>query len=419
MTRHDETREYASTHPWIDFDARFVNDLSPESWMLLGKADALCAELAGTPLKPAVAHRLSELTLIRGAQATVAIEGNTLTQEQVAGIRAGTYSAPPSRAYQEREVQNILRAFERLDAVVTEGDGSRLSADLICELNHWVLDGVDPDADTSPGSIRTHSVVVGSYVGAPARDCLYLLEQLADWLDGETFRPPLHPGTASSSAHPGTARADIESGGPADDPIAFARCIASALLAHLYIAWIHPFADGNGRTARLLEYLILARSGMVPLPAANLMANHFNLTRDRYYRRLDAASRERDTAGFLAYGIEGLVDGLVEHTDAVREQHLALAWESYVNEVMSQFPTSPASERQQALLMALPPGGTVAKANLAGLTPWLAQVYARAGPRTLARDLNRLEGAGLIDVSKEGISARIDLMSAFLPPTST
>ena len=38
----------------------------------------------------------------------------------------------------------------------------------------------------------------------------------------------------------------------------------SALLAHLYIAWIHPFADGNGRTARLLEYLILDSFGNGP-----------------------------------------------------------------------------------------------------------------------------------------------------------
>ncbi len=38
------------------------------------------------------------------------------------------------------------------------------------------------------------------------------------------------------------------------------------------MAWIHPFGDGNGRTARLLEFLILARCGMVPLPAAHLLS---------------------------------------------------------------------------------------------------------------------------------------------------
>ncbi|NOY75701.1 MAG: hypothetical protein GXP32_07900 [Kiritimatiellaeota bacterium] len=32
-------------------------------------------------------------------------------------------------------------------------------------------------------------------------------------------------------------------------------------LAHVYIAWIHPFGDGNGKTARLMEFYLLLRSG--------------------------------------------------------------------------------------------------------------------------------------------------------------
>lgn len=399
VTHHGETREYFSTHPWIDFDASIANRLGARSWMQIGEAYARCAELSGTPLAPAVAETLHQHALIRGAQATVAIEGNTLTLEQVQSIYAGDFSAPQSRAYQEREVRNVLEAFERLDDMVTEDGDIRLSAELICDLNRWVLEEVDPDAALKPGAIRTHSVVVGSYVGPSARDCWHLLERLADRLDGDDFRP---------------------SGSESDENRdAFARTVLSALLAHLYIAWIHPFGDGNGRTARLLEYLILARSGRVPLAAANLMANHFNLTRDRYYSRLAAASRERDVLGFLEYGIEGLVDGLVEHSAAVRAQHLGLAWQSYVAETMARFPTSPASERQRALVMALEPTVRVPRPDVAGLTPQLAQLYSRTGPRTLARDLNRLEDAGLIEVSKEGIRARIDLMSAFLLPTST
>ena len=399
VTGSDETREYTDTHPWIDFDASVANRLDAQSWMRIGEAYARCAELSGTPLAPAMADALHQHALIRGAQATVAIEGNTLTVEQVASIYAGEFSAPHSRAYQEREVRNVLEAFERLDVMVMENGDLHLSADLICEMNRWVLDGVDPDAASAPGTIRTHSVVVGPYVGPPARDCWHLLERLAAWLDGDGFRPT--------------------SGESDENRDAFARTVLSALLAHLYIAWIHPFADGNGRTARLLEYVILARSGMVPLAAANLMANHFNLTRDRYYARLAAASRERDVLGFLAYGIEGLVDGLVEHSAAVRAQHLGLAWQSYVAETMARFPTSPASERQRALVMALAPGEKVPRSDIAGLTPQLAQLYARTGPRTLARDLNRLQDAELIEVSAEGIRARVDLMSAFLLPTSS
>ena len=42
----------------------------------------------------------------------------------------------------------------------------------------------------------------------------------------------------------------------------FAIPLLRAIVAHLYIAWIHPFGDGNGRTARLVEADLLARFGV-------------------------------------------------------------------------------------------------------------------------------------------------------------
>ena len=91
------------------------------------------------------------------------------------------------------------------------------------------------------------------------------------------------------------------------DPLAFARGLTRALPAHLYIAWIHPFADGNGRTARLVEYQLLAGSGLVPTPAVHLLSNHYNLTRSYYYRVLDRSSRIRpwSPVEFIAYAVDG------------------------------------------------------------------------------------------------------------------
>ena len=139
---------------------------------------------------------------------------------------------------------------------------------LICDLNRRLLDGLESELDDStvPDQLRTHSVVVGRYRGAPAEDCELLLARLCEWLEGPDFRSP-------------------------ETEIGFALMLVRAAVAHLYIAWIHPFGDGNGRTARLVELLILARSGQVPFPAAHLLSNHYNLTRDRYYRELDRAGR--------------------------------------------------------------------------------------------------------------------------------
>ncbi len=58
---------------------------------------------------------------------------------------------------------------------------------------------------------------------------------------------------------------------------------------------------------------------MVPLPAAHLLANHYNLTRDQYYRELGEASRTSKTTKFLGYATQGLVDGIRDQIDRVRD----------------------------------------------------------------------------------------------------
>ena len=386
-------RSYRESHPWITFEATDFNKLGPKTWMLLGEARSKCEHLAGAPLPPEVAKNFYTVALVKGAQATTAIEGNTLTEDQVAGILDGTFKAPASRAYQEREVQNVLDLLNELDRQIMSGDSPVITRGLIREFNRRLLEGTKHEVDAIPGRIRDHEVAVGKYRGAPARDCDDLLKRLAKWLESDTFK--------------------------SDDPeIRFALAVASAVYAHLYMAWLHPFGDGNGRTARLMEFLILARSGMAPLLAAHLLSNHYNLTRDQCYRELEAASRTQDTASFIAYAIQGFVDGLREQIEKVLRQQLELTWINYVHAVMSTYPSSLACDRQRALVLAMPSGEEFTKEELQRLTPELAALYATKGPRTLSRDLNRLEKAGLVRQRHKRWTANQFLMRAFLPPVA-
>ena len=384
-------RRYLESHPWITFEATDINILGPKTWMLLGEARSKCEHLAGAPLRPDVADRLYQLALVKGAQATTAIEGNTLTEEQVAGIHDGTYSAPPSRAYQEREVRNVLDALKEIADQAMKGGSTAITKDLICSFNRRLLDGTEHEPDAVPGRVRSHEVGVADYRGAPAEDCEYLVERLAEWLESDVFRP--------------------------DDPeIGFALAMACAVYAHLYIAWLHPFGDGNGRTARLLEFLILARSGMAPLPAAHLLSNHYNLTRDQYYRELAKASSTGRTDSFLTYATQGFLDGIRDQIAQVRELHLEVTWINFVHEVMSLYPSSPTRDRQRALVLAMPRERAMPKNELPRLTTELAEMYATRGPRTLSRDLNRLRDAGLVRRRGYRWVDNHSRMRAFLPP---
>ena len=90
--------------------------------------------------------------------------------------------------------------------------------------------------------------------------------------------------------------------------------------------------DGNGRTARLVEFQILLGAG-VPTPAAHLLSNHYNQTRTEYYRQLDRASKSGgDIVPFIEYAARGFVDGLREQLHKIRDQQWDVSWRSYVHE---------------------------------------------------------------------------------------
>ena len=73
-------REYENTHPWITFKIN-LEELDYTIWMLLGRIQAKCKFISKAPIDPDTAEELLHIFLSKGALATTAIEGNTLTEE--------------------------------------------------------------------------------------------------------------------------------------------------------------------------------------------------------------------------------------------------------------------------------------------------------------------------------------------------
>jgi Fic family protein len=191
--------------------------------------------------------------------------------------------------------------------------------------------------------------------------------------------------------------------------------IIKAVTAHLYFAWIHPFGNGNGRTARLIELQILLAAG-VPTPAAHLLSNHYNLTRAEYYRQLDRASKSGgDVLPFIEYATQGFVDGLREQLKAIRDQQWDVTWQNYVHDVF-RTKESAADVRQRWLALDLgETSAAIPVARIPELTPRLAKAYAIRTGKTLQRDLLALETLDLIERTPEGVRANREVILAFLP----
>jgi Fic family protein len=254
---------FEDTHKWLTFSVSRLERSGPRLWAMLGECQSKCEHIAGVPLRPDVADKLFRVYLAKGALATTAIEGNTLSENEVLQALKGDLKLPPSREYLKQEIDNILTALDEFWKQVGSGTLPTLSAAEFEHFNKLVLRGLSVEEGVIPGQIRTHEVGVAHYRGAPPEDCRYLLNRLSTWLEGPEFKAP--PGM------------EIVWG------------IIRAVTAHLYLAWIHPFGDGNGRTARLVEYRLLLASG-APSPAVHLLSNHYNLTRSEYYRQLERTS---------------------------------------------------------------------------------------------------------------------------------
>ena len=126
------------------------------------------------------------------------------------------------------------------------------------------------------GAVRTGSVPPGcslseaSYVPPPTDELMPCLDALERFLHDDTLPPLIHTG-----------------------------------LAHAQFEAIHPFLDGNGRVGRLLITLLLVQREVLPSPLLYLSA-YFEETREEYYARLLAVTREGAWERWLIYFLRGV-----------------------------------------------------------------------------------------------------------------
>ena len=220
-------REYRETHPWISFQLD-LRQADPRLWVLLGQIVAFGEFVSRALLPPKVASNLARIYLAKGVQATVAIEGNTLSEEEVLAQIDDKLELPASREYLGREVGNVLDAANEIVERIHSGSAPRLTAAFVADCNGRILTGLAEvlGDEVEPGRIRKHSVGVGRYRGAPAEDCEYLLDQLGSgWRRSLNSRSlPMNRTTASQpvssgpcwpiSTLPGSTLSGMATGGP-------------------------------------------------------------------------------------------------------------------------------------------------------------------------------------------------------------
>ena len=369
---------WLDTHPWLDFRIQ-SDDLGAQAWVRLGEVASKIRHLRMVPLSPEFRRHLQTVSLVRGTQATTAIEGNTLTDKQIEAIVKGDRSdaIPPSKAYQRQEAENVLEAFNSVVSDLRQAPARPMTPDLLKEWNRLILSGDLPlESHVVPGEYSSVRLVVGRYRALPLNHTDQAMEEFCKFLNEQI------------DAY--TQNEDEE-----ERNLLFAYL---AVVAHLFFVWIHPFGDGNGRTARLLEFFICLKGGF-PYTAAHLLANHYNQTRSDYYDKLEAASAQHQRGGqakFVAYAMNGLRDQLVSHIDQVMGELQRVTWKTYVYEALKAKSGDAWDRRRKLVLGMIRQGQSQTARKTIAMDEEVAEAYENTTPRMISQDIADLIKSDLL-----------------------
>ena len=380
----DVPKALKERYPHLQFRRHWK--IAPDVHYQLGQCDAIIRAIRETPLRPERYRELGIVALIKGAQATTAIEGNTLTISEVKQVVAGE-SLPPSKEYQEREVRNVIDAMNRIVRdVAGQKDTPPVSKTLMLRFHKQIGSELGEHFDAVPGQLRTDERVVGPYRCPKAADVPTLVGLLCEWLREEFPR--------------------------SENRLSFTDAVIQAIVTHVYVEWIHPFGDGNGRTGRLLEFYLLLRAGN-PDIASHILSNFYNLTRPEYYRQLHQGNRDRDLSAFILYAVQGYRDGLVETLATIQQDQFNVAWRTLIYDRFARlrYRKKQVFKRRRELMLNFPLNEAVRLEKLTGLPLRLAREYSRLTETTLLRDVRVLINMDLVVQDEEGCyRAHTDLL---------
>lgn len=214
------------------------------------------------------APQLRRKNRIKSIHASLAIENNTLSLEQVTALIEGKRVLGPPKEVQE--VKNAFAAYEAISRWNPHHVDDLLQAHAL--MMHGLVD--------RPGAFRSGSVGIAKgetvvHLAPSAEMVPSLMNDLLKWLK-------------QTEVHP---------------------LIASCVF-HYELEFIHPFADGNGRMGRLWQTLILSqwRSPLAYLPVEDIIRKR----QGEYYDTLARCDNAGHSTAFIEFLLQALLDALAE-----------------------------------------------------------------------------------------------------------
>ncbi len=345
---------------WIRYDLQAV---LPE----LTSAKAAMLALSEIPYQRSWADELQKLELKREVAGTSRIEGAEFTEKE---LDAAMRETPEQ--LETRSQKQAAAAVSTYRWIATLPADRPVDEALIANVHRLLVTGCDED-HCPPGELRK-------------RD------------ENVTFGAPRHRGVEGGDECAQAVRLLTEAVRTAfreHDPL------VRALAMHYHVAAMHPFLDGNGRTARAIEALMLRQTGLRDTLFI-AMSNYYYENKTAYLNALnDVRAGSHDLTPFLKFGLTG-VESQCRRLFVEIRTHLAKAlFRNTMADLFGRLRTPRKrvmSERHVKMANVLLDQGQI---TLAELTDRTRHYYTVKNPyKAMARDLNYLINLGAIGVEK-------------------
>lgn len=263
----------------IKFEPNY--NISPKTMSCLLRLEAAKQKILHLPLTPTVLSSLRETARLYTTHYSTMIEGNRLDPDQVEEIlkHEGHF---PGRERDEHEVKGYYAALTQVEKWAAQGVS--ITEKMIQTLHALVMahgkEKTKPTAYRDGQNVirdgRTKAIV---YMPPEAKDVKSLMASMVDWINNNTELP----------------------------------CPIIAGIAHYQFATIHPYFDGNGRTARLLTTLIL-HLGEYDLKGLYSLEEYYARNLGAYYDAISVGEShnyymgraEADITKWVEYFVEGM-----------------------------------------------------------------------------------------------------------------
>ena len=362
---------YIRPQRWIRYDAAAI--MEP-----LVAAKTAAGILGGLPYLPQWIVQVHEEQLRLEAVGTSRIEGAEFTQrEQDEALAPGAVTRD-DLTHSQRQ----LRAAEATYRWLRSQSANRpVNDEFIRDVHRRFVTGCDDD-DCEPGALRPAGWNVT--FGTPqcrgvegGDDCRGAFDALCDAIAGE-FRQHDR--------------------------------IIQAMALHYHIGAMHPFGDGNGRTARGLEAFMLRQGGVNELVMVSL-SNYYYEHKDEYLAALSASRQgEHDLTPFLRFGLTAVARQCGAVASTIIENHKRTLFRQFAGSLFGQLRNPRRrvlAERQLAILEALLEAGASDPGDLLDRTDSHYGTLKYPG-RAQVRDIVDLFNLGAVQYHDGEFSVNLD-----------